>query len=122
MGINSIIINALSAIAPTSPDINGLGRTDAGELPKKYIVFAVETYPAAFGDNCARLEGYAVMIHYFCPLGENSLATRKSIKKALAVAGFTWPRVKNVTEAGGSDRKQHYIFTCGYIDGGDTFG
>ena len=119
MSVNSILISALSEIVPAQPTVTELVTANGGRLPSEYATFVINTYPRAFGDNEANLEGYSVTVHYFCPIGYNPLATKAKIKKALQGAGFAWPRVEDVTAVTGADDCQHFAFITQYMDGGD---
>lgn len=122
MSVNSMIITALASICPAAPTLTELTTAMNGKLPDEYATFTVNTFPRAFGDNVAGLEGYSVTVHYFCPLGVNPLNKKKLIKQALQAAGFVWPRVEDVTAATGADSRQHFAFITAYTDGGDCDG
>ncbi len=106
MTVNQMIIDVVSPIVPkVYPDNYN------GEEPE-YCVFNCSEYPDLFGDDAPTLIRYAVMLHYFLPLGKNPISVKKKIQKALYDAGCTYPTVTNATD----NEYQHYVFEFEYID------
>lgn len=115
MSINSKIINALSSLSlPVRADVYD-GTAD------EYIVFNYFSQGADFANDAPRQEVYFVQVHYFCPIGKNSLSVRDRIKKALFSAGFTWPAVTNAMSMAYSREvgEQHWVFETEYAVGVD---
>lgn len=110
MSVNKRIIEAVQDIAPCFPWEAYEGNEDP-QL-KSYFVFDYCVYPLIFGDDTPYLERYAIQLHYFCPLSENSLSARKKARNAIYRAGFTFPE-----EINGSDNEgQHYVFDFEGLD------
>lgn len=106
------------AAALDSVDVVNYARTYTG-TEERYAVYDAPTVPILFGDQAPYLERYLVSVHYFCPVGENTLALQRQIKQALFEADFTWPSV--TPGASGADY-QHLVFECETeeaIDNGD---
>ena len=109
MSINEIIIGAVSPIVPVCvPDLYD------GES-QEYCTFDYSTIGIHFGDDGPEALRYLVSLHWFLPLGENPMAKRKQLCRALHGAGLTWPEV---TPAG-DGTCQHYVFECEWAEGVD---
>ncbi len=106
MTSNQKIKSALDFGIPCVPDVY------TGEA-KEYITFNYNSVPEDFGDDAPGHELHLIQVHYFCPLGHNSLARRKSIKQKLFSAGLTWPDETNASDKNG----QHYVFECEDAEG-----
>lgn len=105
MSINSEIIAAVEDIAPCYPWEAYEGSQD--KKLSRYFVFNYDVVPCTFGDNDAPLERYLIQLHYFCPLGENTVRLRRQIKRSIATTeGFTIPSETNASDKAG----QHYVF------------
>lgn len=112
MSVNSIICTAITPIVPVCvPDVY---RPLPNETPAaEYCTFNYSEIPDAFGDESPEAIRYLVQLHYFLPIGANSIAKKKQLKNALLNAGFTYPSVTNASDADG----QHYALECEYADG-----
>ena len=101
MSINSLLKAALEHVAPVEAD------TYEGPRPV-YITIGYDSIPADYGDDDPGHEIILISVHLFAPTGEDTIAKRKAIKRALAAAGATWP---SYTNASGKDG-QHHVFEC----------
>lgn len=101
MNINRTLRNALNPIAPTEADTYE-GRKGV------YITFNYDTFPENYGDDEPEQECVSIQVHLYAPLGMDTLDKRRSVKRALHTAGFTWPRYTNASDKDG----QHHVFTC----------
>lgn len=106
MTINQRIIAAMDFGVPCVP---GIYKGTADE----YITFNYNSMPDDFGDDAPGHEVNLVQVHYVCPVRQDSVARRKSIKQKLFAAGFTWP---DMTDAKDAD-SQHYVFECEIAEG-----
>ena len=98
MSINARIKSAVEPIVPVCvPD------TYTGEA-EIYCTFNGNATPVGFGDNRPRARLWSMQLHYFCPAGHNSLATRLELCRAMNAAGFTYPTEENASDEDG----QHY--------------
>ena len=105
MTVNEIIIKALAPFdIPITPDFFGGGA-------KEYFTFNYADDRAAdFGDN-APLHVVAYMqVHYFAPMEKDYLSMKKTVRRALFDAGFTYPDVTDATIK--EDRIRHLVFEC----------
>ena len=87
---------------------------------ESYFVFNYTTSGAMFADNAPGYDIYLVQVHYFCPMGVNTITTRKRVKQLLHGAGFTWPEETNVSDSptkNTDDDKQHIVFECEIEEG-----
>lgn len=80
MSINSTLKAALEPIAPVEAD------TYQGSKGT-YITIGYNSVAADYGDDEPDHEVFLVSVHLFAPTGENTIAKRRAIKKALAAAG-----------------------------------
>ena len=103
MKVNEKIISALSPLnLKVTPDFDGGGA-------KEYITFnCTDDVAVEYGDDEPIFDVAHMQIHYFCPLEEDYLATKKKIRKLLFDAGFSYPEVTELTE----DKKRHITFEC----------
>lgn len=104
MSVDSMIVAALSGIAPTAPGVY------IGE-EARYITFNYSVAGALYADNVPQCLQYLIQAHYFCPIGENSLADRERIVWALFDAGFGCPAEDDATDGNG----QHYVYECAFL-------
>ena len=84
MSVNSLIKAALDPVAPVEADTYE-------DTAATYITFGYVSSPADFGDDEPDHEIFSISVHLFAPTGEDTIAKRRAIKKALAAAGTTWP-------------------------------
>lgn len=114
MTVNERIKAALAPLGfPVKPD-----RYKGGA--EAYFVFNYTTMGACFADDTPKYERYLIQVHYFCPMGVNTIATRKRVKRLLFEAGFTWPEEVNAADESmqkNDDDKQHYVFECETVEG-----
>lgn len=101
MSINSTLKAALEPIAPVEAD------TYQGSKGT-YITIGYNSVAADYGDDEPDHEVFLVSVHLFAPTGENTIAKRRAIKKALVAAGMTWPTYTNSSDKDG----QHHVFEC----------
>ena len=101
MSVNSLLKAALEAVAPVEAD------TYEGKQ-ESYITIGYNSRPDDFGDDEPDHEVFSISVHLFAPTGENTIAKRRAIKKALAAAGTTWPTYTNASDKDG----QHHVFEC----------
>lgn len=107
MTINEVLQEALSILdVPVYPKVFE-GTEDS------YIVFNYNTVPIDFADDAPEHERYLIQVHFFCPLGSNSLSDAKQIREALFEAGMTWPEVSDASDQSG----QHLVFECEMAEG-----
>lgn len=87
---------------------------------ESYFVFNYTTMGTLFADDRPSYERYLVQVHYFCPMGANTLSTRKNVKRLLFEAGFTWPDEVNAGDSSmqkSDEDKQHIVFECEIEEG-----
>ena len=101
MSVNSLIKAALDPVAPVEADTYE-------DTAATYITFGYVSSPADFGDDEPDHEIFSISVHLFAPTGEDTIAKRRAIKKALAAAGTTWPIYTNASDKDG----QHHVFEC----------
>ena len=101
MSVNSLIKAALDPVAPVEADTYE-------DTAATYITFGYVSTPADFGDDEPDHEVFSISVHLFAPTGEDTIAKRRAIKKALAAAGTTWPIYTNASDKDG----QHHVFEC----------
>ncbi len=82
---------------------------------KTYFVFNLDTFGDDHGDNKPQHEIALIQVHFFCPVGVNSVLTRKSIKKKLFQAGFGYPGMTDASD----DTGQHWVFEVDAVEGVD---
>lgn len=104
MSVNSEIIEAVRSIAPCYPWEAYEGSQD--NKLSRYFVFNYTAAPHTFGDDDAPFERYLIQLHYFCPGGDNTVALRRKVKRAIFDVGFTIPSETNASDKDG----QHYVF------------
>lgn len=80
---------------------------------EEYCTFSYDEHPEAFGDDAPDLIRYAASLHYYCPKGHNSIATRRALRMAIIAADFTAPTVENASDNDG----QHYVFEFDVLGG-----
>ena len=113
MTLNGKIIQALSGFGyPVVPDLY----TGTAE---RYYTFNFDLIPAQFADGRPLFHRALIQVHYFCPLGDNSIKQRADTVKALIAAGFTYPAEINATEnekQNGVEPCQHFVFECEAVE------
>lgn len=112
--INEMLIEALQGIAPVR--YWELDEEDGDERPPRRILFNYNMVPDIFGDNAPVFEKYLIQVHYFCPKGENSIAARQNIKRAIFSLAEEWPDetlVKRVSKK--APEEQHYCFEFHFL-------
>ena len=113
MTVNELIIETLSGIAPTSPWVTD----EDSDRDLRRILFNYTVMPESFFDDTPVYDRYLIQVHYFCPINDDSVAVRKSIRKALFAAGFTYPDETTVgTGLHQASKEQHYCFECEYLE------
>lgn len=80
----------------------------ARQRPARYYTFSCNSFGADFGNDAPGCERCLVSIHLFAAQGENCIRRVKETKRALFMAGFTWPQVVDASDQDG----QHYVFEC----------
>lgn len=108
MTINERIIRAVTTVVPVcTPNIY------RGEQ-ETYCTFNYTEIPVGHGDNSPHAVRYLIQVHFHCPATQNSVATRKALRKALLDADFTAPVISDLTD----DLDQHYVLECEGVEGG----
>lgn len=117
MTINERIIQAVTPVVATCvPDPYA---PDVGEAETTYCTFNYSELPDSFGDDEPEVIHYLVQLHFYAPLlGENgessnTLPTRKTLRRSIYAAGFTYPSVENLTDS----VSQHFVFEFEDFDG-----
>ena len=100
MTLDDIIIKTVSPVVkPVVPNLY------TGESVR-YCTFNYSEMPEGIGDNAAHLTRAVVQVHYFAPLRESTIKTRRALRDAIAtVDNFTLPSIENATDETG----QHYV-------------
>lgn len=80
---------------------------------KTYFAFNYTVIPSDFADDAPQHERYLVQVHFFCPLNVNITSFKKSARKALCAAGFTWPSITDASDENG----RHIVFECEIAEG-----
>jgi len=106
MSLNTLIIKTLNDIAPVYPDVCN------DDSQERYFVFNYNSWGGEFADDEPEHDIDFVQIHFFCPLKENTVSLRNTVKKRLRDAGFTHPSYTNITDETG----QHLVFECEYAE------
>lgn len=107
MSINERIITAVTPVVAVCEPNYYEGEEEV------YCTFNVTENPVAFGDNAPHAIQYLPQLHYYLPLKQNSLATRRALCRAIRDAGFTYPSVTDASDESG----QHYVFEFEDVDG-----
>lgn len=100
MTVNETIIAALEGLG--DPVVPGLYTGKA----KRYYSFNYDLLPAHFADNHPLFDRALIQVHFFAPLGFNSLKRRRDTREALVAAGFGWPEVVDASD----QNTQHFVF------------
>lgn len=115
--INQRIIAAVTPVVLTCvPDIY---QPNTGEEVSTYCTFNYSELPDDFGDDAPGAMRYLVQVHLYAPWktgdGESNdtMATRKALRRALFAAGFTYPSVENSSD----ESYQHFVFEFEDFDG-----
>lgn len=110
MTMNEQIIQAVTPVVPTC--VPEPYQPDEGEAASEYCTFSYTETPDNFGDDDAGAIRCLIRLNYYAPLigadgkSNNTLATRKALRRAIAAAGFTHPSVEPLTDEVG----QRYEF------------
>lgn len=110
MSTNQILLEALTPILPTFPDVN------ADEDIKEYLIFSYDVTAVSYGDDTPQERILAVRVDYFAPTKKNTLATREAITAALWALDGTYPYVSN----DGDKLGQHYVFDFEMLEDADA--
>ena len=117
MSINERIIEAVTPVVsvcvpePYDPD------SEAAVL--EYCTFNYTELPDDFGDDGPEVIRYLIRLNYYAPLSavngasNNTLNTRKALRKAIHGAGFTYPSIENATD----NEYQHFVYEFEDVDG-----
>lgn len=109
MSINEMIRNAILPIVPIcEPEFYD---GDARE----YCYFFYSSEPAMFSDGCPSATRYFVYLHYYAPLGKNTLVIRAALQKAVVSAGFCWPSCDDASDS----ISQHYVISFEHFEFGE---
>lgn len=115
--INDRIISAVTPVVAVC--VPNVYMPDAEEAASVYCTFNYTESPESFGDEAPGAIRYLCQIHYYAPwktaAGEsnNTMATRKALRRALVAAGFTYPIVTDASD----EESQHFVFECQDFDG-----
>lgn len=112
MRAESVVYAALAALG--EPVANSVYQGKA----ETYIVFAVNTVPADFGDDAPGHERHLVQAHLYAPIKTNMTGRVLSAQRALCAAGCTWPEVVNADDESG----RHRVLECEIALGVDVDG
>lgn len=110
--INKRIVDAL-AFTGYKVYINTFTSTD-----DQYFVYLQNVYPELFANDNAQYGVNYIMLHFYCPVTQNTVRLRKQIKRALQVAGFTYPNEVDASD----EHLQHIVFEFEveeFLDGED---
>ena len=99
MTVNARIIAAVTPIVAVCVPDSYDGEAEI------YCTFNGNAVPVGFGDNRPRARRWLLQLHFYCPKGYDSLASRLSLCRALHGAGFTYPTEENASDGDG----QHYV-------------
>ena len=107
MAVDERIVAAVTPIvAVCEPDEY---TPESGEaVSDEYCTYNFTEIPEGFGNNGPRTVRCLVQVHWFLPRGRRPRDTKLALCRALCAAGFTYPRVENVSDSTG----QHYVFEC----------
>lgn len=103
MTINERIRAAAASVIDNPADI--VADRYLGKAPR-YVVF--QTYEShVCGDDGIAADTFRVYLHYFCPVGVNSLEARRTLRNAICSdEGFGVPTITPATD----EYSQHFIF------------
>ena len=105
MSINATLTAALRPVGPV--------HADTYEGPEEvYLTFNYNSIPTDYGDDEPSHERFLVQAPLFAPIGYNTVALRRAVKKALHGAGATWPSMENASDKDG----QHLVFECEMVE------
>ena len=107
MSVNEVLRNAVLPHVPICEP----GNYDGEEA--EYCTFVIDDEPDVFAEGMPSVIRYPVILNWYLPSGANPLKKKKSLCRALAAAGFTYPSVTNASDEGG----QHFVFECELADG-----
>ena len=79
----------------------------------EYCTFNYTEIPEEFGDDMPELIRYSIQLHYFCPVGYNSIAKRQALRRAILTADFTAPEIIPA----GDELSQHFVFEFEALEG-----
>ena len=117
MSINEQIIQAVTPVVLTC--VPEPYQPNEGDAVSTYCTFTYTEMPDNFGDDQPEVIRYLIRLSYYAPLigadGEsnNTLSTRKALRRAIFAAGFTYPSVENLTD----DVSQRFDFEFEGWDG-----
>jgi hypothetical protein len=111
MTVNEKIIAALSPVVPVV--VPGVYRPIKGAGAKEYIDFSYTSSPADFADDTPDAEVYQVIVRYTCPPRQDSLATRRRIKRAIAgIEGGVWPSEIDISDEDAQGYAYEFELAC----------
>lgn len=114
MSVDEKIRNALLAVPPAIPVMNGVFESSESS----YYVFTVDTLGTNYADDAPCAERNLINVHLFTPLNTDITERKIATKKALFDAGCTWPSAEDDSDGEG----RHVYFSCELADGVDTDG
>lgn len=77
-----------------------------GGTDKVYCTYNYSVSGRLWGDDSPIIDICLIQLHLFLPPGRDPKAYRWPIRRALLLAGFTWPDMADVSDAD----YQHYVF------------
>ena len=103
MSLNAALVAAVEPTVPTvRPDSF---RPASGEEPDEYCTYNRAEYPRMHAGGAPRRIVYLYQLHYYLPLGRNPEEVLKSLKKAVFLAGFTFPAAIDASDGD----SQHWV-------------
>lgn len=117
MSINERIIAAVTPIVPTC--VPGVYVPGVGQENAVYCTFNYSENPDSFGDDAPEAMRYLCQLHFYAPqrsadgMSNNTLATRKALRRAIFAAGFTYPSAEDASD----EEYQHYVLEFQDVDG-----
>lgn len=104
MTTNERLLEALKKFPyPCTPDLN---EPDEEEVKKYFTFNIIDEHGADFGDNEPGAIKQDMQLHFFLPIGENSIKEKRQVREAVFAAGFTYPKVTELREK----KLKHIIF------------
>lgn len=107
MDIYERICTAVTPVVPVCVPVTYTGAA------QEYCTFNVTDIPDAEGDNAPTQMRHLVQLHYYLPLDQNPILTKRALRQAVLAAGFTYPEETNSSD----DDGYHYVLEFEDVDG-----
>ena len=111
MSVNERIIAAATTVVPVC--VPGGYAPSEGEAVDIYCTFNVTQAPECFGDDGPEALLDLVQLHLYAPLGTNTMALRRDLRRAVFLEGFTYPAVEDASDLEG----QHFVLEFQDVEG-----